>query len=66
MRVPEHLRELYAAAIEQGWTITWTGANHLRWRGPDGRVAFCAGTPGPDPRDRYNVRAKLRRAGLKI
>lgn len=65
-RIPEVYRRFLDLAKEQGWTITKTGAGHLKWLAPDGRCAFTAGSPGGDPREVKNTRAKLRRAGLKV
>lgn len=58
-------RGLYALAIEQGWVVTVSGTNHLKWQPPTGRPVFTAGTPG-EGREYLNTRAKLRRAGLKV
>lgn len=63
VKIPEEYRALAKLARQQGWTITVCGSGHLRWTTPDGRAVFSPKSPG-DGRGIYNVRAKLRRAGL--
>lgn len=65
MRIPKELQGLYRAAREQGWTVETSGGNHIRWLPPSGRPIYSANTTR-DNREEKNVRAKLRRAGLKI
>jgi hypothetical protein len=63
-RVPKALRPLAAAAMAQGWRITPTGSGHLRWEPPTGRPVITASTMR-DGRSALNIRADLRRAGLR-
>jgi hypothetical protein len=63
MRVPEPYRALARLAHDAGWKITRCGSGHLRWAPPRGRPVFTPSSPG-DVRGFYEVRAKLRRAGL--
>ncbi|HUK68234.1 MAG TPA: hypothetical protein VLW50_05695 [Streptosporangiaceae bacterium] len=63
IKIPEAYRELARLATASGWTITRCGSGHLRWAPPDGRCVFTPATP-TDGRGVWNVRAKLRRAGL--
>ena len=62
-RIPRELRPLARYACKAGWHISVTRGGHLRWRSPDGELVFTARTPS-DRRNRLNVRAELRRAGL--
>lgn len=61
------LRPLWDAATAQGWRVELTGANHVRWLSPDPEAApiVTALTPSSQ-RTMLNVRAQLRRAGLKV
>jgi predicted RNA binding protein YcfA (HicA-like mRNA interferase family) len=66
MRIPEPYRGMHKAALKQGWTVTPTGGSgHLAWKTPDGKTVFSPSSPG-DGRGVHRVRAKLRRAGLKV
>ena len=64
-RIPKSYRALAKLARQEGWQITVCGSGHLRWTSPDGRAVFSPESPGDCAgRSVYNVRAKLRRAGL--
>jgi predicted RNA binding protein YcfA (HicA-like mRNA interferase family) len=52
-------------AQEQGWVVTLTGGDHLRFQGPDGQLVFTAQTPS-DHRSIKNAVSFLRRAGLVV
>lgn len=63
MRPPRAYRDLYRAAIQQGWTVTVTGGGHLCWKSPSGAKVWSSNTPnGSDSRAHRN---QLRKAGLK-
>jgi hypothetical protein len=65
-KIPPHLREAARQAVAEGWQVTPTGKNHLRWRSPRGAVVITGSTPqryGNGPRNA--VRA-LARAGLGV
>ena len=59
----KRLRELLEAAVEAGARVEWTRNNHLRIRCPKG-VVHTGSTPSCH-RGILNLRAQLRRAGLK-
>lgn len=61
------IKEWIKVAERRGWTVTVNGAgSHLKWMNPDGvLVAVTPGSPNGGNRSIQNVRAKLRRAGLK-
>ena len=64
MKIPKHLRPAARRARAEGWTITYTGSGHLRWRSPRGQAVITGSTPerrGHGPR---NARRALARAGL--
>lgn len=67
MKIPEMFRDLYRIALEQGWTVTFTGRDHLKWSPPRGagRPVFSSQSPS-DVRAVHKHRTQLRRAGLKI
>lgn len=66
MRIPKPLQDLYRAARKQGWTVETSGGNHIRWLPPSGGRPVYSANSTRDNREAMNVRAKLRRAGLKI
>jgi predicted RNA binding protein YcfA (HicA-like mRNA interferase family) len=57
------LRKLARTAEKQGWEVTRTNGNHLKWKPPAGRFIITAATPD-DARTYRNTLAMLRRAGL--
>ncbi len=65
-KVKRELRPLVAAAFEQGWEVTITGGNHLRFKSPGGAIVFSPSTPRGGCRSVENTKAELRRKGLKI
>lgn len=67
MKVPEEFRGLLAAAQKAGWCLERSGSGHLRLVPPDGgKSIYCAMTPGRGGRQRRNLRADLRRRGVKV
>lgn len=67
--MPKELRPVAAAAQRAGWTITYGGTGHLRWRNPNGGVITTASTPKKRHGNWNTVRAAkadLRRAGLEV
>jgi len=65
--VVKELRELARVAVSQGWRVERTGKQHLRWVPPtrDKRVIYSGSTPS-DYRAIHNIRAMLRREGLRV
>jgi hypothetical protein len=54
-------------ARADGWTVITDSGNHFKWLPRDGgQVIITPATPGGGNRSIDNVRAKLRRGGLKI
>lgn len=65
MNRPDVFQQLIQAAEAQGWTVILTRKCHLHFITPTGVSVFGPGTTS-DNRSIHRVRAKLRRAGLKI
>lgn len=62
----KQLREYLLIAIEQGWTPKLSRKGHIKMLSPDGKTTVgCPGTPSCY-RGVKNVRADLRRAGVKF
>lgn len=61
------IREWVKAAERRGWTVTIEGrGSHLKWRDENGALmCVTAGTPGGGNRSIDNMRALLRRVGLR-
>jgi len=55
------LQHLIDEAEQEGWTVSKTNGNHLRFTRPGRRTVFGSATPG-DHRAIANIRGKLRRA----
>lgn len=61
----KELARLVEVALAQGWTLHH-GRTHLQLRSPDGlRQVFFPSTPS-DRRAIHNIRATLRRNGMKL
>lgn len=56
------MRKVAKQAQREGWVITVTGSNHLKWRSPDGITLFSPMTGSY--RSWKNFRAMLRRNGF--
>jgi hypothetical protein len=56
---------LIRLAIAQGWSVVQRRNAHLKWIAPTGFVYFSAFTPS-DNRAIKNIRADLKRAGLRV
>jgi predicted RNA binding protein YcfA (HicA-like mRNA interferase family) len=54
---------LIKAAESQGWTVTYRGSGHYRFKSPSGAVVFTSSTPGGG-RALANTKALLKRNGL--
>lgn len=64
--LPRIWREFGAVALRAGWVIERTQRGHFQWKSPNhGPIVTTAKTPS-DHRSIHNVRAQLRRAGLKL
>jgi predicted RNA binding protein YcfA (HicA-like mRNA interferase family) len=61
----KEMREVIRRAQRQGWTITQTGGDHLKWVSPSGSVVFCSSTPS-DRRAMKNHTSMLRRHGFNL
>lgn len=61
------LKDWARQAEALGWTVeVQRRSSHLKWWNPEGVLAAVTpGTPGAGNRSIENVRAKLRRAGLR-
>ena len=59
------LRKLMRRARKQGWKVCLTGGGHIKWEPPKGDFVMSAQTPS-DYRAFYNIRQRLKRAGLKF
>lgn len=61
----QELRRLARAALAQGWQVTRTGSDHVRWRAPAGGLCFSGSSPS-DKGGTRNHRARLKRMGLRL
>jgi hypothetical protein len=52
-------------AEAQGWTVSRRPNGHLKWVSPDGEVDWSGSTPNGGQRSNENMKAKLKRRGLK-
>jgi hypothetical protein len=59
------MNALVNAAEKQGWTVTYTGSGHYKFKSPSGAVVFTSSTPGRS-RSLTNTKALLKRKGLDI
>jgi predicted RNA binding protein YcfA (HicA-like mRNA interferase family) len=59
------IRELVRRAHKQGWSVERTRNGHLRFRPPTGKGQAIVGTTPSDHRTIRNIRAHLRRLGLR-
>lgn len=57
------LRQLVKQAEKQGWEVTRTGGDHLKWVSPLGAFFFSASTPS-DIRGLKNLKRDLRVYGF--
>lgn len=57
-------RSLIDHAQANGWTVTRTKGDHLRFQGPQGQLVFGASTPSDAKRALKNTESLLRRRGL--
>ena len=64
MKVHRELRPLVKAARNAGWDVSRTSGGHVRFDPPNGRPVFGPWSAS-DWRSLKNLRAQLRRAGLK-
>jgi len=66
-RFPE-FRDLVKVATAAGWTIEMTAKNHWRWVPSDKcqPILIVSGTPANEAKFVRNLRADLRRRGLKV
>lgn len=65
MASSKDLKPLLRSAEKQGWTISRTRGDHLKWTHPDGGMPyFSSSTPG-DSRAVHNIRKDLMRRGLR-
>ncbi|MGV8845799.1 MAG: hypothetical protein ACOH1Y_11495 [Propionicimonas sp.] len=53
------------AAARQGWVVTPTRGNHIKWLAPSGAIVFSASTPS-DVRAYRNMASDLRKRGLVL
>ncbi len=63
--LPKIWRDLAQKALSQGWTISLTGGEHIRWCSPQGEIYHGSNTPS-DHRTVKNAIAALKRMGLKV
>jgi predicted RNA binding protein YcfA (HicA-like mRNA interferase family) len=59
------IRQLSRQLRHQGWRVTATNGDHLRFEGPEGQLVFGPATPS-DHRAIRNLVAKLRREGANL
>ena len=61
MRVNAKMKDLVERAKRDGWVVSRTSKNHLRFSAPGRATVFGSATPS-DHRSVENIRGKLRRA----
>lgn len=61
------MKKLISLAKSQGWSVTKTGSNHIRFLPPqpDKPIVIGSSTPS-DPRSMSNLKAQLKRSGLMV
>jgi len=62
----DKLRELIALVQERGWRVEIGGGTHVKFYTPLGRYVTSCTTTYTGARSYYEVRSKLRRAGLEV
>jgi len=62
LHIPEPYRKFAAAARRKKWKLSVAGNGHLRWKPPNDRPLYTAGSPGSGASADL---AKLRKAGLE-
>lgn len=62
----DKLRELISIAKEKGWSVAIGGGTHVKFFSPSGNYVTSCTTTYTSSRSYYEVRSKLRRAGLQI
>lgn len=66
MASTKDVKALIKRAEKQGWTVSRTRADHLRWTSPtDPRPYFSSSTPS-DKRAIINISKDLQRRGLRL
>lgn len=63
MSIRKELKTLIDEASHQGWEITITNSNHLRWRTPLGATVFTSYSPS-DRKALYRIRKDLKLNGF--
>jgi hypothetical protein len=63
MSIRKELKILIDEAYKQGWEVTITNSNHLRWRTPSGGIVFTSYSPS-DTRALYRIRKDLKLNGF--
>ena len=62
LHIPEPYRKFARTAKRLGWKLSVAGNGHLRWKPPNDRPLYTAGSPGSGVSADL---AKLRKAGLE-
>lgn len=65
VRVSKDHRKLLKKARADGWEITRTRNNHIKWRSPKGQVVIHSSSPSDHNADK-NFLSQLRNAGLDV
>lgn len=64
-KAPKGVRAIEKAVLPHGWTWERTGANHIRWIGPNGEKVFTGSTPS-DNRAFQNAMKDFRHKGCPV
>jgi predicted RNA binding protein YcfA (HicA-like mRNA interferase family) len=59
----KEIEKLRKQAVREGWDVTITGGNHIRWRSPDGETTVISGLTGATP-GWIKAKNQLKKAGL--
>lgn len=65
MAASKELKVLQKEALIQGWSVSLSNGNHLKWVAPNGKVIFTSKTPS-DARAIDNIKRDLKSAGLVL
>lgn len=67
MKLPKDWKPLLRAATRQGWVIVPTKSNHIKLRSRDGKKQISMpSSPSDNQRGLKNMKAQMRRAGIKL
>ncbi len=66
MAASKDVKALVKKAEQQGWTVTRTRGDHLKWLSPNGGTPYFSSKTPSDKRAIANMSQDLRRKGLVL